>query len=47
MRYVVVMEGVTGEFRTPCESEAEALELARHDVALGWDAWVEIETEGE
>lgn len=43
MRYVVVMEGVTGEFRTPCESEAEALELARRDAALGWDARVEIE----
>lgn len=46
MTYVVVMEGVTGEFRTPCASEAEAEELARHDRALGWTARVEIETEG-
>ena len=46
MRYVVVMEGVTGEFRTLCDSEEEALELARHAVALGWDAWVDIESEG-
>lgn len=41
VQWHVVMVGITRKYRTKCNSLEEALELARNNRALGFDAWVE------
>lgn len=44
MKYVVVMEGVTGcLYRTECDTVKEAIKLEEHHKNLGWNAWIEYE----
>lgn len=42
MKYVVVMEGITGEFRTECGSVEEAERLSASQAGLGYESRIEV-----